>query len=143
MSAEKERIKLAIFDLDDTLIHEGFNIPRLCDDTIKVLNTLKDKEYRLIIATFNKDAVMILRQLGLYSMFDIVLTSSGSLYYKSTMIKSIMAGYIKDGYYVDKKNIYFFDDMEDNIEDVLKLMENAILVNYNTGITMDDIKDLP
>ena len=74
----KLSISTVVFDLDDVLIHEGFNIDNLvlCDDTIQILeylHSLKSKEseksIRIILATHNREAVKILKQLKINHLY--------------------------------------------------------------------------
>lgn len=41
-------IKAILLDLDDVLIHEGFDHPIICDETMQVLNYLKENNHKIV-----------------------------------------------------------------------------------------------
>ena len=58
---------LFIFDLDDTLLHEGFddiNGVFMFDETLLVLQFLKEQGHKLDIASHNNRALELLRKNG-------------------------------------------------------------------------------
>lgn len=67
-------LKLVIFDLDDTLIHEGFDPPILCDDTMQVLDYVRQLGLLVVLATLNAEGATILSRLGIEHYFDFMVT---------------------------------------------------------------------
>jgi hypothetical protein len=56
--------KIAVFDLDDCLIHEGFTEPKAVDAAEIVLKYLQDKNINSVLATHNIDGEYIISRLG-------------------------------------------------------------------------------
>ena len=125
-------IKVIIFDLDDVLIHEGFNPYIVCNDTLKVLNYLKDKKYKLAIASHNNDTKEILEKTFLLDYFDYIQGFD-------SLDKYEHLSNIKEYFGVNFDECCLFDDLESNILLAKKLNITGFLVNYIKGITMNDI----
>lgn len=122
-------IKVIIFDLDDTLIHEGFDNPILCNETMSVLNYLKNKEYLLCVATLNENAVSICEHIGILNYFEYI-------YKKDTLSKSQHFYEIINYFNVSPCDIILYDDVYKHIEEANDIGIHGILVNWETGITL-------
>lgn len=122
-------INVIIFDLDDTLIHEGFDIPVLCDETMNVLNYLKNKEYLLCIATLNENAHNICKHIGILNYFEYI-------YEKDILSKSEHFYEIINYFNVSPCDIILYDDVYKHIEEANDIGIRGVLVNWETGITL-------
>jgi HAD superfamily phosphatase (TIGR01681 family) len=134
-------IKVAIFDLDDTLIHEGFEEFRdehstLCDDTIQVLDTLRGKGIKIALASHNYGAESMLKDLNLFDYFCTI-----QAYYDDTDKKSHINKILKELNVVPKE-VVFFDDLIENIESISGLGIKSIQVSWEHGVKLSDIKFL-
>ena len=126
--------KVIIFDLDDVLIHEGFEPYLLCDDVIDVLTYLKNKNYKLAIASHNDDTIEILTKTNLLKYFDYIQGFDDVS--KTKHFKNII-----DHFKINYNDCYLFDDLQANIDLAERLGIKCKLVNYITGVTMYDIID--
>jgi HAD superfamily phosphatase (TIGR01681 family) len=125
---------LYIFDLDDTLIHEGFNFheTKLCNDTIEVLEYLKTNGYKIVLASHNSHANEYLKATKIDKYFDFAY---GEYLDKSIMLINIMMKFPN----IEPKNIYFYDDVQENISKARVLGINAYLVDWKVGIKKTQI----
>lgn len=126
-------MSIFIFDLDDVLIHEGFDHPILCNDTIKVLNTIRNKG-KLAIASHNDHGLEILKILGIFELFSYIqaYNDRSKLQHFINIIKHFDVNYA---------DCVLFDDLIENINLAKELGMKTILVNHTTGITIDDISE--
>ena len=126
---------LIIFDLDDTLIHEGFRQPRLCNDTIWILEFLKKNGHRLAIASHNTNAKIILKKCQIDHYFDIIVGECPTDLTKITLINKILEHCRVN----NKEQVIFFDDIETHIHEISSFKIKSHLVNWINGITKTDI----
>ncbi len=133
--------QLYIFDLDDTLIHEGFNqysdavrYGTACDDTLKILQRLKACKVKTAIASNNYNAAKILRFLNLYEYFDLIVGHSDNSCKANhlTFILSHFSG-------IPKSEIVFYDDYQENIETAKSMNIQSVLVDWKTGVNWEDV----
>lgn len=101
-------VKLAVFDLDETLHSEEV----LYSDVISILNNLKAAGIKLYIASFHLAADDLCKKLGLNDYFQGILY--GRIYSKLEMIKKIM----QNENITDESQVMFFDDNHNNVYDV-------------------------
>ncbi len=130
--------KLFIFDLDDTLIHEGFEDeePILCDDTIKIFELLKSLDINITIATFNENGVNIIKNAGI-DKYIIQTEAFCDFHDKSTHVSNILLNYSQ----LDMNEVCYVDDDNNNcIKSVFGI--KTILADYSKGITLEQIKDI-
>ena len=138
----KQDFKVVIFDLDDTLIHEGFsaeNTP-LCKDTLKVLDYLKHREYKLAIASHNDNSLLYLQSVKICHYFDFV---SGEDHYnnlKPSKIANLSA--VLDYFDVKSGNCYYFDDVEAHVLEAKELGMNAYSVDWMVGISYEQVCEI-
>jgi len=128
--------KMIIFDLDDTLIQEGFPItePIICDDTMKILQYLRTKNVKTVLATHNYSADYILEKLDLTKYFDLVLA-----YHDYTDKASHLWNALRK-FNLNPSDVVFYDDIIENIQAVCKQGACGILVNYVTGVTFEQVE---
>lgn len=131
-------IEVVVFDLDDTLVHEGFHdeYPILCDDTLQVLDLLKGKNIKMAIATHNDNAEIMLKNSGIYDYFAVVQAYCDYTDKRSHMRK------ISESLNVKLENMAFFDDLPENIEAVRRLGVLAIQVSHISGITLAKVGEI-
>jgi HAD superfamily phosphatase (TIGR01681 family) len=127
--------KIIIFDLDDTLIHEGFTPAILCDHVLEVLNFLSQQDIILCIASYNEDATKIIDELELSSYFDQIIGYDCKS--KTEQIQQV----IEKNPTISPNQIHFFDDLMINIQDCGDLVQ-CHLVNPTYGIRMQDVLPL-
>lgn len=124
--------RLFIFDLDDTLIHEGIPDFVLCEDTLEILQKIKLQGDIVALATHNQDAERIIGRLDIakyISHVDSVYDASC----KVTNIRRIIARY------PDARDPIFYDDLSENVEAVQRRIGiRARKVSWRTGITIHD-----
>lgn len=132
---------LCIFDLDDVLIHEGFEQPVLCDDTIKILQLLKENSILIALATYNEDAIQILITLNILQYFDYIAAWEDDNSKKVEHITKILQHFTNE---TKLDNIYFFDDLQENIDAVsIKFpFISSHIVDYQQGIDITTIETL-
>jgi FMN phosphatase YigB (HAD superfamily) len=133
-------VKLIVFDFDDTITYHDIYYPfqvrfYLFEDTIPILEYLKNKGYLLAIASFNSICENILKEFNLDSYFITIqgkhISSKKELFYNIKNITNI-----------DYHEWYFFDDNIDNILLAKSFGIISYLVNPTTGITLNEIKNL-
>ncbi len=127
--------KLVIFDLDDCLIHEGFDEPIICDDTIEILKYLKNMDVKISLASHNYQGLEILKRIGLYEYFDPQLCCA---FFDDTKKKHLASIISTSG--IPHEDIIFFDDLDCNIIYGRSIGIQSIRVDYRKGITLEQIK---
>ena len=131
--------KLVIFDLDDTLIHEGFDEkkPRLCAETQNVLDYLLEKGYTLAIASHNRRALEILKKIQLHEHFSVICGYVPDCVTKNPHIDEILGAL--PGVF-SRTSIVLFDDLQSNVSAAKEHGIEARLVNWKTGVTLADVQ---
>lgn len=124
---------LHIFDLDDVLIHEGFDISILTDHAFDICHFLHSQGHRLAIASHNEEAEKILEITGLKKFFSIILGYEDDTYKVSHVLK------ISTELNVSVDEIWFYDDLEANVEAVSQLGVKSVIVNWKIGLTWTNI----
>lgn len=131
--------KLFIFDMDDTLIHEGFedDSPILCDDTIKCFELLKKKNALITVATFNENGKTILKNAGLDSY--ICQIEDFDFHDKFTHVTNILKNYPD----INMEEIVYIDDDKINNKKIQSSFGiKCVQVNYEVGIILFQIEEL-
>lgn len=132
---------LFIFDLDDTLINEGFDdIPGvfLFDETLKVLDYLLLNNHTLAIATHNDNALAQLKKNKLDKYFDVNLVVAFDNISKIPHLKKLI-NICND---IDIKNFVYIDDLKIHTDEAKLLNIFSYNSSYITGITMKDIQKI-
>ena len=133
--------KLIILDLDDTLIHEGFDIENaiMCEETLPVLEYLKLKKYIIALASHNHDGSSYLEVTGLHNYFNKVdCKYEININNQPSKINQIIR--LISFFGIDVNNIYYYDDVEFHVNEARQLgIEHAYLVDYRKGIQYKDI----
>ena len=129
--------KVVVFDLDDTLIHQGFEEihPILCLETENVINYLVQKGYAMAVASHNKSASTRLHAIKLHQHFAVVHG-----YVPECVTKNPHLQQIATTLQVPPSSVVLFDDLKSNIRAAKAIGVDAYLVNWKTGITMRDIE---
>ncbi len=125
--------KYVIFDLDDTLIHEGFESAVKCSDSLEVLELAKKKHYIICVATLNADAVNLCKQTDLYKYIDLIVAIDIESKLRHFQI-------IKEHYNCESSQIIVFDDVAKHIFEAESIGIKSYLVNWVTGVTLDNAK---
>lgn len=120
---------VAIFDLDDTLIHEGFEIPIKCADALDVLKLAKENGCIVCLATLNEDALDLCKQVDLSKYIDFTVAID---------IESKLTHFIKIMEYCDcvPSEMLVFDDVYKHILEARSIGINGCLVDWKTGVTL-------
>jgi HAD superfamily phosphatase (TIGR01681 family) len=116
--------KVAIFDLDDTL----WNGKKLFDDTKLILSTLRSSGVKMYIASYHTDAATCCKQLGISSYFEDILYGRNKT--KLDMITYI----IKKNPSVNPKEMVFFDDNSENVNEIRMNTDVHVIHIGSTGI---------
>ena len=126
--------KLYVFDLDSTLHERGVLFPDVKD----ILYTLKKQGHRLYIASFNKRAPDLLKQLEIWSLFNGGSFGIGTS--KFGMIKEIIRRESALGNLQQITNIEFYDDKLPNVLEVLLKGNRQIRsVHVTNGLTWENV----
>jgi putative hydrolase of the HAD superfamily len=139
MESNKQEIKtkLVIFDLDHTLIDWVYGAPKLYPQTEYVVEYLKERNMKMVIATYNKEAVYILHKLGIISYFDFIAiektTNIMLVDYKESILKNLL-----EKYNISPNEAIFFDDQPCNIQTAQQLGIKTVLVN-GEGVNVKDV----
>lgn len=124
-------MKLALFDLDHTLIDTNFINP--FPESRNVLEKAKEMGYRLCVISNNDWASDILELLGLDKYFDFVNGMNGVS--KSYLIRRLLSRYadIFD-------EIIHFDDSSTVVEEITRNFDfiTSVQVNRNVGVTFEN-----
>ncbi len=123
-------MKIAIFDFDDTLVHEGFVPPIECNDAYNVIKLLYNKGYTICIATLNEYAGELCEQTSFYKFIDSIIavnTDDAKDYHLKTILNY---------YKCDPRDCILFDDRRENVDHARELGMKAKLVNEKKGVTM-------
>lgn len=132
--------KLVIFDLDDTLRHDGFDDNDkymdgfLCKETIDILKYLKKNNHVVALASHNIDAVGIVTRFKIHQYFDILLGECDDASTKMPLVNKILE---ETG--LEKKDIIFFDDLREITDDLKRNGIVAKQIDWCHGVTMKDI----
>lgn len=134
---------LIIFDLDDTLIHEGFEKwpakdAHICKGTKRVLNYCRNKDYIMAIASHNYEAEKLLKKYNLHLYFKVIVGRVPQFYNKLPLIKEIMEKCNVD----DTSVVYYFDDLYEMVQEMKNNHISAKHVSWEKGITLQDVKSL-
>jgi len=121
---------VVIFDLDDTL----YNMDTLSalPDSNEVIKTLHINGYKLAICSHNSKAESIIKRLGWFDLFDIIV----GFCHDDSKEKHLQQ--IID-YYPLGTCFIFFDDMEKHCITASCLGMRSYKVLWKTGVTMNDL----
>lgn len=132
--------KLFIFDLDDTLIHEGFedDDPILCDDTLQIFDLLESLGIKIAIATFNENGKNILRNAKLYDRI-LHIEDFEDFEDKFTHVSNIMKRHPE----ISNEEVCYVDDDQINVK-CIRLMfgMKTIYADYCRGVKLEEIRDV-
>lgn len=134
--------KLVIFDLDDTLRHDGFDDCNctlgyglhLCEEIESILKYLQEKGHVLAVASHNFEALSILTTLNVHSYFDIIVGECESADTKIPLVNKILKHTN-----MAKNDIIFFDDLREITDDLKRNGIIAKMINWRYGVRMKDI----
>lgn len=124
---------VAIFDLDDVLIHEGFDPPVVCEQTISALEYLQAQEVTCVLASYNADAQRLLKEGDLLRYFSVVRGEEDTGDAKReqlTYYRKLYPG----------ARLHFFDDLEVNIATAHLLAITATVVDYQCGLLLGQVQ---
>lgn len=137
------KYKIFVFDLDYTLFLHDNHTDIYNDQVVKLLQTLKDNNKILCIATHNSYPSQYLMQMKIKHFFDCIIYETRSLYsfddIESFTPKKLMLSQIIDKYNCTPNDIIFFDDNPYNIDQVELLNIKTILVQDDVGINTTSI----
>ena len=129
MESNKSRIKVIIFDLDQTLINET-----ICKETEDVLQKLHQQQYNMAIASYNSCAKWFCDRYDISQYFGIIQSKPGPN--KIDHIKNIM-----HHYQISPSEIVFFDDKSKNCTVIQQQLNiTSFQVDKRCGIRLCDIK---
>lgn len=126
-------MNIAIFDLDDCLIHEGFDPPVVCDETTVVLDYLHSNKVICVLASYNNEASRLLQESNLLCYFSHVREdddAGDAKYQQLTYYRSLFP----------TATLHFFDDLPSNIATARILGIHSTLVDYRYGIRLQEVR---
>lgn len=145
-------LKLAIFDLDNTLILEKYDEKGqriVAEDAPDVLQLLKKLGFELYITSYNCNAVFDIDASKVIKTDWFVDIWGSKKMRKYDMINMIIQKNIdkfnRANNYIDapkpKILVLFFDDLQKNIDEVKDHLDKiiTILVDSQTGVKLDDL----
>ena len=136
-----------IIDLDYTLLNyleeEGDGDENYLDilypNTISILETLRQKNYELAIASLNIHAPKLLEKHNIDEYFGVISCGYKGDGYKLNHMKEIMENYPNIG----ENRIVLFDDDRYNFTEINLVTDiKTIVINQENGVTFDDINFL-
>ena len=125
---------VAIFDLDDVLIHEGFDPPVICKETVQALSYLKEQGVTCVVASYNTQASGLLIYADLLKYVSLIFAEEEDV---------IDAKRRQLTYYLNlypHAEFHFFDDLASNISTARSLNIPSTLVDYTRGITLAEVQ---
>lgn len=142
MSTRKEMSdkKLVIFDLDDTLCHEGTGVYKdkvLSKEAKVVLDYLQKEGHLLAVASHNTEAVRMVKELGISQFFFKIVGYRPKSYKKMPLVEEIL----KETN-MSKDDVVFFDDLYENVSELKRKGIKARIVNWQTGVTKNDLLEM-
>ncbi len=100
------------------------------------------------MASFNHRAMLIAKQIGIDKYFDVILGEFPPCGTKFPMIDEILVqinAKLGRNYWTDpmitKSDVVFFDDMRSNIREMQAYGVKSVLINEETGVTMNDVRN--
>jgi len=135
--------KIVIFDLDDTLVHEGFDElglgERLLFKEVKeVLEYLKEKGHTLAIASHNEKAEFILKSCNIHHFFKVIMGYCPPSFEKMPLVEDVL----KCVGNVGRDDVVFFDDLSENVTELKRKGIRAKLVSWEHGVTLKDLREM-
>lgn len=123
---------IVVLDLDGVILNNKTRYPYV--DAVSLLQHLDLQGHHIALASFNEDAVLLLRHFALELYFDTILCSQAMS--KAGMLRLIESQYTS----TDKsERIVFFDDQENNILDATRNGFEAHKVDPLTGLTLEAV----
>lgn len=127
-------IKAILLDLDDVLIHEGFEPPIICDETIQVLNYLKENNYKIVLVSHNDNGRTIIDQLNILHYF------TGTIcYWANTKFFHFISAL--EILKLKGEECLLCDDLVSNIQMATTLNIHGLLVDNKFGISLKQLKN--
>lgn len=147
---EKVYSEIGMFDEFDPHFDELFEVFRgeawkLFPETVDVLTTLKDSGYRLgIISNFDSRVYDVMRQLGIYDFFDVLVISSEAGHAKPS--HGIFSKALEESGRDPREVIHVGDDLCNDFHGARAMGIRALLLDregeYAGAACMDRIEDL-
>jgi len=125
-------MKAVIFDMDDVLIHEGFDTPRPANETRDVLEMLKERGVRMAVASHNDDARSILEAASLAHYFQYIVGRDETS--KVPLVLEVCAALN-----LKPAECAYVDDCAWHSTEVANTLDmRAITVDYMRGVSLQD-----
>ena len=135
---DRNKIQLYIFDLDDCLIHEGFDEqdPILYHETLQVLQQIRYVRKAFIaLASHNCNGKNIIHKLNLQDYFDFYSCHEDASR-KVSNVTEILQHFPN----IPLTRIEFYDDVEENAKAIVEQLNiTSIVVNHECGISLNDL----
>lgn len=144
MAKEPTKPRIVIFDLDDTLIHEGFEDYAhlgemlLFKEVKSVLEYLKEKGHTLAIASHNEQAEFLLKSCNIHHFFEVVVGYCPPSFEKMPLVEDVL----KCVQHMETSDVVFFDDLYENVTELKRKGIRAKMVSWEHGITHQDLREM-
>jgi len=128
-------MKLHMFDLDDVLIKYDYITDNhiLFDDTIKILEYIKNEGSISIAVTHNYEYDKILKRNEIYNYFDYIDCNFDYSNKKNNLTKMLLKYNT-----INISDITFYDDLSENVYSGKQLGIKSYKINPNKGLLFDD-----
>jgi FMN phosphatase YigB (HAD superfamily) len=130
------RKMLLIFDFDYTLW--DWEKHAFYKDVLDILKKLKEKGYRLSIASYNRSTEFLLKSFKLDCIFESIICN-GDFLERCDCKKSFLERVLNESH-TAPENAVFFDDMKEFIDTATKMKIKSVLVT--NGIKWEDVEFL-
>ena len=141
---EESTRKLVIFDLDDTLVHEGFEDEKgfgenmLFKDVKGILQYLTEKGHVLAVASHNEKAESVLQTCNIHQYFKVIVGYCPRSFEKTPLVEDVLNRVESMG----RDDVIFFDDLSENVAELKRKGIRAKLVSWVHGVTFKDLQEM-
>lgn len=137
--------RIVIFDLDDTLVHEGFEDENgilgesfLFKEVKDVLKYLKEEGHTMAVASHNEKAEIILKSCNIHHFFKVIVGYCPPSFGKTPLVEDILNRVDNMG----KEDVVFFDDLYENVTELKSHGIQSKLVSWEHGVTREDLHEM-
>ena len=127
------KLKAVYFDLDSTLIHGDPSRPY--KETVPVLDYLTEQKKTIAMVSFSGIGVDCAAEVGIIKYFQDIRSANSLTGSKRGYITVLLAQHK-----LNKDEVVFVDDLQENIDDITDFGIQCIHVDERKGITLAQIK---
>jgi FMN phosphatase YigB (HAD superfamily) len=128
--------KVIAVDLDDVLISENDPFVVAFPSSTDCLKAMHKLLIPIVMVTHNTDPHRAIQKCGWQHYFNNVINDFDYTYKKTQLLQ------VCSTYQIQPCELVFFDDYPENIQSARELDATGVLVDRDTGITLNDIEIL-